>query len=673
MDAARSGRAGGGPLRADRATVVYETPDGAGTVRIVVPGRWLDILVAELTARPGPERASPEAFRVPWRRLPRVPGAAAAALGLAAVLGVFGLHTFVLGQEVTAEVTDRRDGVCSVRWQDPWDGGARTAGIDCYGGERTGDPLRIAARPWPLRGEAADLEDSPFMLVAALTVTGAAGLVGTASASLGGAARLRRLRRHLRDGGSPEPSALRRAAAAVPWWSAAAGALGLAGAGLLVCAYGVGETVRATVTGTGEYACRVAWADPWDGTRRTAEVDCDDEEVEKGRSLAISAAAWPLRGEAFDREATPWLLGGATVVCAGLAAAGIAGRALSGRGLTTRVRRRPGPAPVPLEEGPRTAAGRPDDVLDYGHLAALARLLRSRLDTPARTAPHEPDVRAAAWWRSPRLRGTALATGVSWTGLLLLAATAAFSAWWWISAVRLWGAETATARATVEHRYEDAPLGPWLVPGDAEITFRTADGRTVTTDVAHGDPGPREGDGITVEYAVDSPSAARVAGDEGLGQGLVLSGTVAALVLVRCTWCAVRTARRLRRLLRAARGSGTRTARYLVLPDADAPRTTPQMVFFDPDGRRPFALLEADQGPRRAPTAARLPTGGTAELRFAPEEPDTVVPWIGGRPVWPCSPLFDLSDPEEERDFREYVAELVPPGAESPVEEGAAR
>ncbi|GAA3619486.1 hypothetical protein GCM10023079_06410 [Streptomyces chitinivorans] len=49
-----------------------------------------------------------------------------------------------------------------------------------------------------------------------------------------------------------------------------------------------------------------------------------------------------------------------------------------------------------------------------------------------------------------------------------------------------------------------------------------------------------------------------------------------------------------------------------------------------------------------------------------PGESDTVVPWTGGRPVWPDSPLFDLSDPDEERDFREYVEELVPAGVELP-------
>jgi hypothetical protein len=45
------------------------------------------------------------------------------------MLGLFGLHTFVLGKHVTAEDTGKRDGVCSVRWQDPRGGGTQSAGV----------------------------------------------------------------------------------------------------------------------------------------------------------------------------------------------------------------------------------------------------------------------------------------------------------------------------------------------------------------------------------------------------------------------------------------------------------------------------------------------------------------------------------------------------------------
>ncbi|MCG3039449.1 hypothetical protein L7D48_02485 [Streptomyces sp. S1A] len=40
------------------------------------------------------------------------------------------------------------------------------------------------------------------------------------------------------------------------------------------------------------------------------------------------------------------------------------------------------------------------------------------------------------------------------------------------------------------------------------------------------------------------------------------------------------------------------------------------------------------------------------------------MPWTGGRPVRPDSPLFGFSAPDEERGLREYVEELVPAGVE---------
>ncbi|WP_030576636.1 hypothetical protein [Streptomyces anulatus] len=680
-----------GPLVVRQVTVLYEPPDGAAVLRLRVPESAVPFLAGALTGPAGPAAGSAarpphEAFRLSARRVLRVPRPAALALMAALLLGLFGLHTFVLGQSVTAEVTAKRDGVCSVRWQDPWNGGTRTAGVDCYGGERAGDPLRISARPWPVRGEAADLEDSPFMLMLGLVVTGTGGLVGTAAASLGDVARLRALRRYLRDGpAGRESSALRRAAAMVPWWSVAAGVLGLAGAGVLLCAYGFGTTVRATVTATEEYVCRVSWPDPWDGTRQSAEVDCDDRAVEASQSLEITAPAGPLRGEAFDRGITPWVLGGGTAVFLGLAAAGIAFRVRAAGG-RSGVPSRSGPgardtdrdAPVPLGKpvpAPAGAEARTEDVLDRAHLAAVSRWLASRLSgsAAARPGPREPDIRSTGWWRSPRLRRQALASGVSWGALLVLAVTAGLSGWWWVTALRLWGSETATARAAVTLRYDDGfPLSPWLVPGDAEVTFRTADGRKVTTDLAYRDePAPGEGDRLTVEYAVQSPSAVRVPGDPGLDRGLWISGGGVAAALIRVAWCGVFTARVMRLVLAAARGAETRTAGYLLLPDPEDPaKAPPQLVFFAEGENRPFALLEAVPGTARSRLVDWLPLEGTAELRSVPGESETVVPWVGGCPVWPLSPLFDLSDPEEERDFREYVEDLAPPWIALPRSQG---
>ena len=680
-----------GPLVVRQVTMVYEPQDGAAVLRLRVPESAVPFLAGVLTGPAGPAAGSAtwpphEVFRLSARRALRVPRPAALALMAALLLGLFGLHTFVLGKPVTAQLTTKSDGVCSVRWQDPWNGGTRTAGVDCYGDERAGDPLRISARPWPVRGEAADLEESPFMLTLSLAVTGTGGVVGTAAASLGDVARLRALRRYLRDGPAGwEPSALRRAAAMVPWWSTAAGVLGLVGAGVLLSAYGFGTTVRATVTGTEEYVCRVSWPDPWDGTRQSAEVDCDDRAVEAGQSLEITAPAGPLRGEAFDRGITPWVLGGGTAVFLGLAAAGIVFRVRAAGGhsggparsgprtiqdadRTTPVsRRKPVPAPV-------CADTRAEDALDRAHLAAVSRLLAARLSGPVATRPgrREPDIRAAGWWRSPRLRWLVLSSGVSWGGLIILAVTVGLSGWWWVTALRLWDSETATARATVALRYDDVPLTPWPLPGDAEITFLTADGRKVTTDLAYGDePAPSEGDRLSIEYAVESPSAAGLPGDPGLDRGLWISGGAAAAALIRVAWCSVSTARVMHRVLAAARGTETRTVGYLLLPDPeDAAKAPPQLVFFAEGENRPFALVEAAPGTPRSRLVDWLPREGTAELRSVPGECETVVPWVDGRPVWPLSPLFDLSDPEEERDFREYVEELTPPWIELPGSQG---
>jgi hypothetical protein len=704
-----------GPFTGPESDVAYEPPgNGGGPLLLRVPENALPVLVTALTgARWGqdtpatgvvptaplpsgplpsglvPTGAVPtgsvpahDAFRVSPHRRVRVPRAAALALMTALALGLFGLHTFVLGEQVTAEITGKRDGVCSVRWQDPWGGGPQNAGVDCYGGERAGDPMRISARPWPLRGEAADLHDSPFVLLLGLTVTGAAGLLGTVAASAGDAVRRRALLRYLRDaetGRGPqsrEPSVARRAVELVPWWAGAAGALGLAGVGLLLCAYGLGTTVRATVTGTEEYTCEVTWTDPWDGTRQSAGVDCEDQDTEAGQSVEITALPWPLRGEAFDREFTPWALGVGTAVSLTTAGAGVTVRALSHRrrdagtgAETTALSVRLGKTSAQSPEA--SAPARPDDVLDRAHLTAVAELLGSRVTKPQHCAPFEPDIRAVAWWRSPRLRHLALSSGISWGGLLALCLTVVLSNWWWVTAVRLWDAGTATARATVEYRYDDFPVSPWLVPGDAEITFRTADGRKVTTDIVHSRSGLREGDKATVEYAVDAPSAARVTGDPGQTRGLLLSGGAAALALTRCAWCAVTTTRHTRRMLAAARGAETKRVEYVLLADPEDPTSSPpQLVCFDVGRDRPFGLLELDAGARGRPLVTWLPGEGTAELRSVPGDPDAVVPWIGGRPVWPWSPLFDLSDPDEAEDFREYVDMLAPPWIALPTGEG---
>ncbi|GAA2621497.1 hypothetical protein [Streptomyces vastus] len=188
------------------------------------------------------------------------------------------------------------------------------------------------------------------------------------------------------------------------------------------------------------------------------------------------------------------------------------------------------------------------------------------------------------------------------------------------------------------------------------------------TDIVHSRSGLREDDEVTVEYAVDAPSAARIPGDPGPTRGLLLSGGVAVLALARTLWCALTTTRHARRLLAAARGAEARTVEYVLLADPEEPTSAaPQLVCFDEGQDRPFGLVEVDPGGRGRPLVSWLPREGTADLRSVPGDPDTVVPWIDGHPVWPCSPLFDLSDPAEAETFREYVDMLAPSWIELPT------
>ncbi|MFD5322591.1 hypothetical protein [Streptomyces sp. NPDC127092] len=647
-----------------RETVVYQVPGAGARLAITVDQPSAEIVTKALTQPGGgqSEREKPaDVLQVaPWQRI-RVPGAAALLLSGALLLALFGAHTFLLGREVTAEVSGVRDAQCQVVWQDPWDASrTRHARVDCYQGEKPGDALRISARPWPARGEAADLEDSPFMVVFGVSAAGLAGLVGIASASLGAARRLRLLRGHLGRGGGANPPGAARVV--VPWWSWATGTLGLAGLGLMTLAYGFGQPVRAEVTGTTDYgSCAVAWADPWDGARHTAEVDCDG--VSGGDSLEVSALPWPLRGEAFDRDFTPVALGIVTVAHVGVALLGIglrSRRSRRGRLLTSTPEAASTATSVPPQKQAGGDPARTGDVLDRGHLTAVSRLLFARdvRGSRPRSRGPEPDPGSHPWWRSPVLRRVALTSGVSWGALIVLGVTALWSGGWWMTALHSATDRSETSVATVEYLYDDLPLEPWPLPGEAEMSFVTADGRRVVTDIAHGDPVPAEGDTIGIAYAAGRPSVAWIPGDPGLGRGLWASGTVAALAVVRLVWCTVSFGRTLRRVLRAARCGEARRLDYLLLPGGgEKPRNAaPLLVLFEPGARRPAAVMEVE------PSAVLLPTEGTLDLRSAPQDSAAAVAVIGEQLVWPFGPLTLLADQDEEEYFRQYVTDLVPPG-----------
>ncbi|MFI9628898.1 hypothetical protein [Streptomyces sp. NPDC052042] len=693
--------------------VVYEVPRTGRLLEIAVPPAASSTVSEALTAPGADEPAreiSADDLRIPLRHRIRVPGFVALLLAGVLALGLFGAHTFGLGREVTATVTGARDGECRVQWQDPWDADrTRRAQVDCYQGEKRGDTLRISARPWPVRGEAADLEDSPFMTVFAMTVMGTAGLIGIVAASVGDARRLRRLRKLLLDGeGTPRtaPSGL-----VVPWWSWPAAALGLLGLGLAAFAYGFGHTVRAEVTGTAEYGCAVAWVDPWDGTRRTAEVDC--EHAVRGDALTISALPWPLRGEAFDRDFTPVALGFVTVCGIGTALLGVALRSRRSRhagqlipaptpaGPATPASvpagmpaESPAPASAPATDDAAAPASAIDDApapadapapepctvtlqsaatatatatapepsadpLDRAHLAAVSRMLLARGAPKPGTKRRrpEPDPRTGRWWRSPALRRVVLASGIAWGALLVLAVTAGLSARWWVTAARLHAGPTETAVATVEQRYDGLPTEPWLLPGEAEVRFVTADGRRIVTDIVLGDDGPDEGGTTTVAYSVADPAMAEIPGDPGLTRGLWISAAVALLAIGRLAWSAAVTRRMLRRVLRAARSPQVRGLDYILLPDGEEPFSeAPALVLFEPYADRPLGLMDVEPG------ALSLPPQGTAEVRSTVDDPAAAVAFVDGRPVWPTSPLSDLSGEGEREAFAEYVADLVPPG-----------
>ncbi|MFB7029515.1 MULTISPECIES: hypothetical protein [unclassified Streptomyces] len=653
-----------------RGAVVYEVPGTGDALTIIVDRPAVEVVTGALTGRDGTGKG--DGLRVArWHRV-RVPHLAALLLGGAFVLGLVGVHTFGLGREVTAEVTGARDGMCRVVWQDPWDPSlTRHARVDCYEGEKAGDALRISARPWPARGEAADL-DVLHLTVFGASALGLAGAAGVLAASRTGARRLRLLREHLRHGGGPAPARPARRVA-VPWWSWAAGALGLAGLGLMTLAYGFGQPVRAEVTATTAYGCAVAWADPWDGSRYTAEVDCDG--VSRGDVLEISALPWPLRGEAFDRDFTPVALGILTAV--------VLGAALLGAVLRSRRARRARPlVPVSVfrggdeggagdgaevgdgtEVGDVIVADTADtaDVLDRSRLAAVARLLHERKDLGGggKELRPEPDPGTGPWWRSPVLRRIVLASGVAWGALIALAAAVLWSGWWWGTAYQQATGRTERATATVQYLHEEFALEPWLLPGAVEVRFDVPDGRRIVTDVQYGGSAPAEGTTVEVEYAVDGPSAARIAGDPGLGRGLWVSGAVVVVALARLVWCAVSTGRVLRRLLRAVRQGRGRDFDYLLLPPSgeEPGDTTFLLVLFEPGAERPTAVMDT------LPAAASLPPEGTLEMRSLPEDPAFAVAWTGGRPVWPGGPLVLLAENgDEEESLRRYVTDLVPSG-----------
>ncbi|MDJ0370124.1 hypothetical protein QMK19_10690 [Streptomyces sp. H10-C2] len=275
-----------------------------------------------------------------------------------------------------------------------------------------------------------------------------------------------------RPTGRPAP---RRLPARLPVWCAVLGVVALLGAVPVTSIAVFGRQVAAHVTSnTGDDYCGVSWTDPWDGSRRAAEVDCirgDDGHYGRGDTLAVIALPRPLRGNAFDTDSLP-ILG---ALCGAELLVSAFGTLLPH--LRWRRHWRPSeavPAPVAAPRPP--AHPSPDPVLSLAR--PLDRLLGRPLNLP-------PDVHGSPWWRVSVLRKLVISDGVSFGGLTVLS----------VAAVLLYGLWTQDSGAT-----------SWVVlavvaalAALARITYRAVDATRVVRTLLRAF---RSGDVQEIRYAL---------------------------------------------------------------------------------------------------------------------------------------------------------------------------
>ncbi len=214
---------------------------------------------------------------------------------------------------------------------------------------------------------------------------------------------------------------------AVPLWTRGVAALALVAATVVAVLWVMAQPVPVSVLESAdEYDyCAVGWQDPFDGaTARQAEISCYDEQP--GDTIAGLALDRPFRGEVFDLDSFPVLLGAAGVVLA-VAVGSTAVRVV-------RLRRRVRPEPptggrVPLEKAVVAEADLDLSDLDADRLvrALVADVARRRAaverwgDTgskrPALQTPDEAVGRA--WWSRGGPRGVVLARARLAAGALL--------------------------------------------------------------------------------------------------------------------------------------------------------------------------------------------------------------------------------------------------------------
>lgn len=193
-----------------------------------------------------------------------------------------------------------------------------------------------------------------------------------------------------------------------------------------------GRTVTAQVTADHDAFCRITWSDPWNGSHRTAGVDCDGEA--KGDPVRVVALPRPFQGNAFDTYSLPTL----GILCGALAGAAAIG--IVGPHLLKRRRWRsaeaitaPGSVSFTLTKPPAEEPGSPP-ALTHAWLADAARAQNAQHEDPRiRTfRPDRPDIRRSPWWRVRVVREQVFYNCLSRGGVFTLAvggATASPHGW----------------------------------------------------------------------------------------------------------------------------------------------------------------------------------------------------------------------------------------------------
>lgn len=442
-----------------------------------------------------------------------------------------------------------------------------------------------------------------------------------------------------------------RLAEHMPWWAAVLGAIGLLGALAGGYVAGAGKTTTATVTAAGTDSCRVAWADPWDGRRQSAEVDCSDATV--GQQVTVFALPAPLRGEANSP--------GEHLVVIAIVEAVVLVPALLGAGwdAVSRRRRRRAVAPhqpTTAEPTVDSATGRApeswDDVpevsendLSWAHLADVARL-RAQLEgwgTDTTLSGAGPAVRpdrsrtTRFWWQERGLRRLGYSSLLTSVALLMFATLATLAgSGWWVS--QLWMATGSTARTQAQVVNVDEWQLPPLMPHEVAVSFPIASGTSRAT-VAWSGSAPKPGDLVQVDYATSHPGHARSVDHDGLLRGVGLSAGVAAVCLGFAGHRLLGGTRMARRIAAVGRRrSQAAPMRYVLLRAIDG---TPLLLLFnDYDAALPRLVSACVENP-----LGTVPAAGTALVSGEVVEGGLVVARMGDYTLWP---IGEAAEPTAE-------------------------